>query len=80
MAEFIVWRDVEDADEAEPVEAESPREAAEQWAFECDLESGLEHAKAETSIAVNVRDESGVVTQWTVHGEMTPNYSAIESE
>lgn len=77
MAEFVVWAVREEEDNGEPIEAESPGEAAEIWAAEVDREAGNEIAKEIDSPVVNVRDEFGELTRWKIHGDLVPAYNAV---
>lgn len=77
MAEFVVWAVRENEDNGEPIEADSPGEAAEIWAAEVDMQAGNEIAKEIDSPVVNVRDESGELTRWKIRGDLVPEYNAV---
>jgi len=77
MAEFVVWAVREKEDDVEPIEADSPGEAAETWAAEVDRGAGNEIAKEIDSPVVNVRDEFGELTRWKIHGDLVPEYNAV---
>lgn len=81
MAEFIVWAVGEnEGDGGDPIEADSPAEAAEIWGEEVDRQGGSEIAKEIDSPTVNVKDEAGVISRWQIRGELLPSYSAITVE
>lgn len=78
MAEFIVWAVREkEGDGGDPIEADSPGEAAEIWAADVDRQAGNEIAKEIDSPVVNVRDEAGELTRWKIHGDLVPEYTAV---
>jgi hypothetical protein len=78
VAEFVVWAVREkEGDGGDPIEADSPGEAAEIWAAEVDRQAGNEIAKKMDSPVVNVRDEFGVLTRWKINGDLIPDYNAV---
>lgn len=77
MSQFVVWAVSEKEEDGERIHADSPGEAAEIWAAEVDLQAGNEIAKDIDSPVVNVRDESGELTRWKIHGDMVPEYNAV---
>ncbi len=82
MQEYHVWLSTEtESDCGDPIEADSPDEAAEFWAEEVDRQAGLEIAKEKDTPKVCVNDLStGQILQYEVIGEMLPSYSAMVIE
>ena len=79
MNAYHVWLDNEsELDCGDPIEADSPDEAAEFWAEEVDRQAGFEIAKERDRPKLCVKDLStGVVSRYEVFGEMLPSYSAM---
>jgi hypothetical protein len=79
---YHVWPDNQsELDCGDPIEADSPDEAAELWAEEVDRQAGLEIAKEKDSPRVCVKDLStGTIARYEVIGELLPSYSAMVIE
>ncbi len=73
---YKVWdpdnADEEDADEVESFE---PAYAAEEW-----VEDNYSDLDYPDEIDVKVKDDKGVVTEWTVTVEQRPHFSAVEKK